>query len=179
MKINNGERVHRNRYTTIPMPEDVVDKVHRLAKRQKFLKEGIEFRDRRNELIDNVDDDTNINRNTTGVEGTSETEPETDTDKTSSDDDNQDDPSDDEEDDPDYDNSDDDDDGDSSDGENRPGLQQRGGDSSDKDDNGDDYDGMQPLQERAREDSSSDDDDGPPDEPESPPVDVAPTSPSR
>ena len=77
MKINNGERVHRNRYTVIPMPEDVVDKVHRLAKRQKFLKEGIEFQDRKNELIDDVDDEDNLNRNITGVEGTSEPEPET------------------------------------------------------------------------------------------------------
>ena len=34
MKISNGERVHRNRYTMIPMPEDVVDKVHRLANRR-------------------------------------------------------------------------------------------------------------------------------------------------
>ena len=101
MKINNGERVHRNRYTVIPMPEDVVDKVHRLAKRQKFLKEGLEFRDRRNEVIDgdDTDDDTNINRNITGVEVTSETEPETDTDDTNSNDDehnDQDDPGDEE-----------------------------------------------------------------------------------
>ena len=32
MKISNGERVHRNRYIMIPMPEDIVHKVHRLAK---------------------------------------------------------------------------------------------------------------------------------------------------
>ena len=175
MKINNGERVHRNRYTVIPMPEEVVDKVHRLAKRQKFLKEGIEFRDRKNELIDDADDENNLNRNITGVEGVSEIEPETDTetDNTSSNN-----PSDDEDDDsdydPEYDGSDDDDD-DSSDDDDRPGLQRRS-----SEDSGDDYDGMPSLQERAREDSSSEDDnDGTPEVPDSPPVEVAPTSPSR
>ena len=28
MKISTGKRVHRNRFTVISMPEDVVDKVH-------------------------------------------------------------------------------------------------------------------------------------------------------
>ena len=52
--------------------------------------------------------------------------------------------------------------------------------SDDDDDDGDDSDdGVPILQDRAQEDSSSNEDDGPPDEPESPPVDVAPTSPSR
>ena len=46
MKIDNGERVHRNRCTVILMPEKTVDVIHRLAKQQKFLKEGLEFRNR-------------------------------------------------------------------------------------------------------------------------------------
>ena len=32
MKIDNRERVHRNRCTVIPMPEKTVDDIHRLAK---------------------------------------------------------------------------------------------------------------------------------------------------
>ena len=34
MKISNREHVHRNRFTVIPMPENVVEQVHQLAKRQ-------------------------------------------------------------------------------------------------------------------------------------------------
>ena len=69
MKISNGERIHRNNYTVIPMPDEVVEQIHRLAKSQKFLKEGLEFRNRRHELIvDDVADDAQPNSNITGVE---------------------------------------------------------------------------------------------------------------
>ena len=109
-----------------------------------------------------------------------ETEPETDDNNSESDDDDPDDP-----DDPgtdDNDGNDDDDDGDenSSDDENRPGLQPRGGvDSSDEEDSDSNDDSIPYLQDRATEDSSSDEDDCLPDAPESSPVNVAPTSPSR
>ena len=41
MKIDNGEHVHRNRITVMPMPDKTVGDVHRLEKQQKYLKEGL------------------------------------------------------------------------------------------------------------------------------------------
>ena len=47
MKISNGERVLQNKVGVMPIPEDVVEKIHQLAKQQKFLKEGLGFCNRR------------------------------------------------------------------------------------------------------------------------------------
>ena len=41
MKIDNGERVHKNRITVIPMPEKIDGDGHRFTKQQKYLKEGL------------------------------------------------------------------------------------------------------------------------------------------
>ena len=46
MKIDKGERVHRNICTVIPMPEKKVNYIHQLVKQQKYQKERLEFRDR-------------------------------------------------------------------------------------------------------------------------------------
>ena len=66
MKIDNGERVHRNRITVMTMPEKTVGDLHRLAKQHKYLKEGLEFRDRKGKS-DSVAVDTDTTNNSTGV----------------------------------------------------------------------------------------------------------------
>ena len=50
MKSDNGKRVHRNRVTVMLMPENAIDTVHQLAKQQKYLKEGLKYRDKMGNL---------------------------------------------------------------------------------------------------------------------------------
>ena len=68
MKIDNGERVHRTRITVMPVLEKTVGSVHRLAKQQKYPKEGLEFRYRKGKA-DAVDVDTDTTNDNTGLSG--------------------------------------------------------------------------------------------------------------
>ena len=43
LRMNNREHVHQNRATVTLMLEDTVDKVHKLARQQMYLKDGLEF----------------------------------------------------------------------------------------------------------------------------------------
>ena len=68
MKIDNGECVHINRITVMPMPEIIVGNVHRLEKQHKYMKEGLELRKRKGKA-DAVAVDPDIINNSTGVSG--------------------------------------------------------------------------------------------------------------
>ena len=82
MKLSNGERVHRNKVTVMPMPEVAIDNTNRLAKQQKYLKEGLEFQNLLRTLHAVDDNETDTTVNSTGV---------SDSDDKSSDDDDEDD----------------------------------------------------------------------------------------
>ena len=66
IKIDNREHVHRKRIAVIPMPDKTVGDVHQLANQHKYLKEGIQFRDRKGKA-DDVAVDTDITNDSTGV----------------------------------------------------------------------------------------------------------------
>ena len=71
MKISNGERVHYNKAIVVPMPEDVVEKVHQLTKQRQNLKERLEFCNRKRQIVYNdANDNRNTNSNITGVSET-------------------------------------------------------------------------------------------------------------
>jgi Reverse transcriptase (RNA-dependent DNA polymerase)/Zinc knuckle len=56
--LTTGRRINRNKWTTLPMPQDVIDRVHNLARRE-YANSGIIFGNRHNEalLLDNYADD--------------------------------------------------------------------------------------------------------------------------
>jgi len=56
MSLTTGRRIARNHWTPLPMPQDVIDRVHVLARRQNVAR-GLEFLDRNNDPIDTLDGD--------------------------------------------------------------------------------------------------------------------------
>jgi hypothetical protein len=53
LSLSSGRRLHRNRWTELPMPADVIDRVHALARRSGADLTGLEFVDRRGDAIIN------------------------------------------------------------------------------------------------------------------------------
>jgi hypothetical protein len=44
--LSSGRRINRNHWTPLPMPADVIDRVHKLAKKDKMGNGGLSFEDR-------------------------------------------------------------------------------------------------------------------------------------
>ena len=56
LSLTSGRRINRNRWTTLPMPNDVIDRIHALARRSGASL-GITFTDRDGNLLFTADDD--------------------------------------------------------------------------------------------------------------------------
>lgn len=64
LSLLTGRRLHRNRWTELPMPADVIDRVHVLARRSRADRAGIEFGNRYRDAIpgdnDSVSSDDDV-----------------------------------------------------------------------------------------------------------------------
>jgi hypothetical protein len=56
LSLTTGRRLNRNRWTKLPMPADVIDRVHTLVRRQNAAL-GITFADRTGQTLDDPEDD--------------------------------------------------------------------------------------------------------------------------
>jgi Reverse transcriptase (RNA-dependent DNA polymerase)/Zinc knuckle len=52
--LSTGKRINRSRWTTLPMPNDVVDRVHRLARRDRMVKGKLSFVSRYDDDMDEL-----------------------------------------------------------------------------------------------------------------------------
>jgi len=56
LSLHTGKRILRNNWTILPMPNDVVDAIHRLAAASKQAR-GIKFMDRDSNILTDADKD--------------------------------------------------------------------------------------------------------------------------